>query len=244
MMSYTIYKNEDIERAVVKVCDSIDTERNQLTNWNKYSEAQLWVELVSCILGSRVRYETAKGCTKHLHEHGLIEIPNILNNSHENEFRIAKELSKAIFPPITKGKGSRYRYPKSKAKYIVTTCIEIYHNSPTTIKKILNNSTNEEQAREILVKKCQGIGVKQASLFLRNISYGQNLAIIDSHVMDYMILMNLNRHDIKRDSMTKKQYLTNEKILVSYAESLNRHLSSLDIAIWIVMRVLKKEAVS
>lgn len=244
MMKYNEYKIEDIERAVVKVCDSIDNERKQSTNWDNYTETQLWNELVSCILGSQVRYETAKACSEHLYENGLIEISTILNNSDESEDRIALELQKAIFPPVIKGKCSKYRYPKSKAKFIVMTCIELYQNSSTSIKEILNSAFTDEQIRDILVGKCQGIGVKQASLFLRNISYSKNFAIIDSHVMEFMIIMKLNRNTNKQNYMTKKQYLTNEKILLSYAKSLNRDLSLLDIAIWIVMRVLKKGVIS
>ena len=88
-----------------------------------------------------------------------------------------------------------------------------------------------------------GIGPKQASLFLRNISYCKDLAIIDSHVIDYMKLMKLNE-DIDSQIIAKKnQYLMNEQILLSYADDREKTLATLDFAIWIVMRLIKREYV-
>jgi len=232
---------ENIERSILKVCDHIDNKRENL-EWHNFSEEQLWYELVSCILGSQIQYETAKGCITHLIEKKLLDIQKILISPDEVKEKISRELSKPIYPPFVGNKGCRYRYPNSKAKYIVETCLEIYNNK-SCLRLILDGCSDAHEAREILIKKCMGIGPKQASLFLRNISYCEDLAIIDSHVIDFIRLMELNKKINSRSIVNKSQYLMNEEILLSYADGKDKTLASLDLAIWVVMRLVKKEFV-
>jgi len=235
-------KLENIERSILKVCDHIDNTRENL-EWHIFSEEQLWFELVSCILGSQVHYETAKGCIDHLIEIGILDIQKILSSPNRAIDEISKELSKPIYPPFVNDKGSKYRYPKSKAEYIVKTCFEIYNNN-SSIGQILDISSDAYEARDILIKKCKGIGPKQSSLFLRNISYCKDLAIIDSHVIDFIKLMELNDEIDSEIIANKSRYLENEKILLSYADDRERTLASLDLAIWVVMRLIKREFIT
>lgn len=233
-----------IEKSVLKVCEYIEKKRNNSITWYNYSEKQLWYELVSCILGSQVLYEMAKACTNHLVEKGLLDVQDIVANPRKAEERILRELSKPIYPPFENGIGCRYRYPKSKSKYIVATCIRLYGKEHSPLKSLLKKCKDAAEARETLINKCVGIGPKQASLFLRNISYCENLAIIDSHVIDFIKLMKLNKNIESKVITNKKHYLTNEKILLSYAVDKGKTLASLDLAIWIVMRVVKREFIS
>jgi thermostable 8-oxoguanine DNA glycosylase len=68
---------------------------------------------------------------------------------------------------------------------------------------------------------------------------GENLAILDSHVIRYMKNIGMLDNCIK--NITANKYSFYEKKLASYADSLNKNLSTLDIAIWVVMRVVNKE---
>jgi len=61
--------------------------------------------------------------------------------------------------------------------------------------------------------------------------------------MDYMKLMKLNEDLDTKMIANKKYYIVNERILASYAAKYNKTLASLDIAIWVVMRVVKREFV-
>ena len=238
-----VLETDCIERSVLKVCDHIENKQINYKHWSNLPEYFLWHELISCILGSQVRFETAKACTDRLIEKNLLDMKNILNEPRKYEKLISNELRKDLYPPFEGTNGSKYRYPNTKSKYIVTTCIRIYKDKSTTLISLLKECKNAFEAREKLIKNCMGIGPKQASLFLRNIVYCDNLAILDSHVMDFMKIMKLNDTIAPKIVANKKQYLKNEKILINYAENLNRNLSSLDIAIWVVMRVIKREFV-
>ena len=65
-----------------------------------------------------------------------------------------------------------------------------------------------------------GIGPKQSSLFLRNIGYAQDLAILDSHVMTYMKLMDLTPTRMK-DVSKLATYEDVEERLAGYSHRLN-----------------------
>jgi len=229
--------NGMIENAVRKVSEKlVDTPCNG-NDWTNCTEHDLWVELVSCILGSQVKYETAKACTQHLENSGLLNVRYILEGA-DSEFQISMELDKPIYPPFRYGSGSRYRYHKSKSSMIIKTAESLYEVNQLTLKKILLSARNEFDARDLLVDICCGIGMKQASLFLRNINYAKELAILDSHVIGFMSKMNLFRCD---KSFTKRRYLHAESVLRKYANSLNKEPASLDVAIWVVMKVAKEE---
>lgn len=228
---------QNIENAVIHLCSEIQSENNNQKRWEAFSEDELWFELVSCILGSRVKYETASACSYHLKEENLINISPILSDPKTMELKINAELSKPIYPPFSNRSGIRYPFPKSKANFIIKTCLEIYSNSSTTIKQILRKTVDPFQVRIFLVKMCYGIGLKQASLFLRNIHFCDNLAILDTHVLRFIEIILSN--SINKINTT--MYLKCEKILKDYADSIEVPLATLDYAIWIVMRLLRKE---
>lgn len=231
--------DKGIERAVLKVSKEIENSwENSKKSWGVYTEGQLWFELVSCILGSRVKYELAKGYAKHLNKRKLLNIRLILKNHKKIQKKIYMEMSKPLHL-LTNGKfKSKYPYPKIKSFFIIKTCLELYKKPNKGIISLLKKCNDEYEARHILIKKCAGIGPKQASLFLRNISYCDNLAILDSHVINYMGIRGLIKH--KKKNITMREYFIYEEILFSYAESLNKKLSYLDFAIWIVMRVIRR----
>ncbi len=222
-------QRQRIENAVLKVNRELENKNDKILSWKKFPEEELFSELVFCILGSRVSFEKAKSAGNKLKRLNLLK-PKILLN----DLRVSKNL-------ITKTlKNDRYPFAKSKSTFITKTAKNIYKINNSSIKKILLKAKNELEAREMLVCTCMGIGYKQASLFLRNIHYSENLAILDTHVLKYMGLMGLfnNRHN---KTITKKHYSLYERKLMNYSNNLNTTLSKLDVAIWVVMRVVRRE---
>jgi N-glycosylase/DNA lyase len=79
--------------------------------------------------------------------------------------------------------------------------------------------------REILVKNIKGLGMKEASHFLRNLGY-KNFAILDRHVLKI-----LAKHKIiaMPKTLTKNKYLEIEKKLEKIAKKLKISQTELDI---------------
>jgi len=229
--------NNGIEEVVIKLCSNLNLKKKGVGHWKYLNEEELLYELISCILGSQMHFETAIACSNRIKKLGILKNPEKTKISLR---KIRSELSKNKYPPFRPdGSGYSCRYYNMKAKYITKTIHSIYKENKTTLRKMLETSKDEYDSRNKLIDLCYGIGHKQASLFLRNISFSRNLVILDSHVLKYMILQDMcTKKDIENIS---NNYLKIERIFLSYAYLINQPLFNLDIAIWTVMRVMRRE---
>jgi N-glycosylase/DNA lyase len=83
-------------------------------------------------------------------------------------------------------------------------------------------------AREALANEIYGIGMKEASHFLRNVGYF-DLAIVDKHVMRFSINSGLVR---PFKTLTRSRYLEIERKLKELAHQLGMSVGILDLFIW------------
>ena len=150
------------------------------------------------------------------------------NYSAEGGIRIQKEIGSGFLileEKILAGKLEElgHRYPNARASYIINS-----RNLKDNIKEILQSKENEKQMREWIVKNIKGIGMKEASHFLRNIGY-KNVAIIDFHIVDLLV-----KHRIieRPKTITPKRYLEIEETLKKLAEKTGLTLGELDFYLW------------
>lgn len=116
-----------------------------------------------------------------------------------------------------------HRFPNVRAKYV-------FEAQPLkdTIKETLKKVGDEIKMREWIVENIKGIGMKEASHFLRNIGY-KNIAIIDFHIIDLLVKHGLIE---KPKTLTKKRYLEIERVLKKIAEKTGLSLGELDLYLW------------
>jgi N-glycosylase/DNA lyase len=113
-----------------------------------------------------------------------------------------------------------HRFPNARASYICNA-------RGVGLEDALMKLTGEE-LRQWLVKNVKGLGMKEASHFLRNIGY-EDFAIIDFHIVDLLVRESL----IERPkTLTPKKYIEIETILVSIAKKANLNLGALDMYLW------------
>lgn len=206
----------------------------QRKKWCEMSENELWEELYLCILSSNVPYELAVSAFWHLRDRQLLR-PEWLIRCKSACQKIAHELSKPIYLPRRKdGSTRKYRFPNIRSQNIVKAAKALYQVNHCLLW-ILKNSNSEQEARGFLAKNVPGIGLKEASHFLRNIGYSSSLAIIDSHVIAFLIEVGAVSQE-KVKAVTPKIYIRLESILQDLCESLDLNLSIFDMAIWEYMR--------
>ncbi len=222
---------ENIDSAVNALCPKIWCNMQSITK-NDFPENQLWEELVCCILSSQVRFEVSQAVTQNLKHHGLLGLKKF-DSSYEDQ------LGKVLRTPVSIDKCSvKYRFPNSKAKQIAAAWKNIYGSS-LSLREILNEYSEPLSLRTMLVDLVPGLGMKQASMYLRNVANSFDLAVIDSHVLRYMNMLNL----VKKlpSTISKSQYLLKETKLTKYIKKFGYPVGCVDYAIWIVMRVARKE---
>lgn len=128
-----------------------------------------------------------------------------------NEKKLALELKKA---------GSRFY--RRRANFIFEA------RKFADIKTIIN-SLPEKEKRSFIVKNIKGIGLKEASHFLRNTGF-LDYAIIDKHVLNVALENGL----VKEKKLNEKNYFLLERKLEKLANKLNISLGELDLFLWFI----------
>jgi len=122
------------------------------------------------------------------------------------------------------------RFGDKKASYIVKARNFFTEYGKIKIKEKIQKFKNVFELREWLIKSVKGFGLKEASHFLRNIGLGENLAILDRH-----ILKNLREYEVIKETpktLTKKTYLEIENKIREFSNKTNIPMSDLDLLLW------------
>lgn len=222
---------EQLDSAIGALCPEIWGNMQSISETD-HSESKLWEELVCCILSSQVKFELSQAVTRNIKRNGLLDL-KVFDSSYED--RLGEILRS---PVMIDNRAVKYRFPNTKAKQITVARDNIY-GSGISLRKILGEYSDPSELRIALVNLVPGLGMKQASMYLRNVSNSFELAVIDVHVLRYMNVLNL----VKKipSTISKTQYLVKENMLTKYAEKFGYPVGCVDYAIWIVMRVARKD---
>ena len=124
----------------------------------------------------------------------------------------------------------RTRFHNHKAAYLVRARERFFPGGEPRLRKDLEPFESSGEARAWLVAEVDGLGLKEASHFLRNIGRGEDLAILDRH-----ILRNLLRHRVigrMPKSLTPRRYLAIEGRMRKFADHVGISLGVLDLLWW------------
>ncbi len=185
-----------------KVKWKVDVRIKQFVKMRQKSSNELFKELCFCILCANF---TAERSLKIQNEIG----DEFLKLSEE---KLAQKL-----------RALGHRFPNTRAKYIVEA-----RKHAGSLKTALFSCSDSYKLREWLVTEVKGVGLKEASHFLRNIGY-MDFAILDFHIINVLVKYKLID---KPKTLTKRKYLEIERLLKTLAENLNLNLAELDLYLW------------
>ena len=218
-----------IDAAIRSVCKTIgERGGGPASDWTGCSEDELWRELVSCILGSRVRFESACRALEGMEEERLLSAARRGNGYDQYERDIRRVLSNG------------YPFYRVRSQQVRCAAERVY-GCGRTIRELLEETTGVRHARRVLSYEIAGIGPKQASLFLRNIGYSEEVAIFDVHVLSYMRWAGITDTEMKSVS-TIDEYEELEEYFIEHARLFGHPISDFDVAVWVVAKVVKEEA--
>ena len=215
-----------IEHAIRDVGSALD-ERPSVS-WKKHSEDDLWRELVFCILGSRVKFEVVHAAVERMDRMCLL-----------SRSRGDVRFDKFEEDTVTALSGG-YPFYRLRANQIRRAAERLYI-SGRSIRDLIDNARDIRDARRLLAAEISGLGLKQASLFLRNIGYAKCIAVLDIHVLTYMSWFGLTEGPVKSIS-TVRRYETLEDTFINHAFSLGCSPHQFDLAVWVVVKVVKEES--
>lgn len=173
------------------------------------NDEKVFEELVFCILTPQTKALDCDRAVKILKRNDLL-----LKGKRE-------EISKKI---------SFIRFKNHKADYILKAREFFFKEGEGNFKKFLSSFKDEKKLRDELVKKIKGIGLKEASHFLRNIGISKNLVIVDRHILrcafKYKIIKKMPK------TITKKNYLDIENKILKFSKKIGITPNHLDFLFW------------
>lgn len=177
--------------------------------WLKGRDGEIFEELAFCILTPQSKAKVCWEAIERLKKKGLL-----LRGSAE---KIREEIRDV-------------RFKNKKADYLARARNFFSKNGRVCIKSTLSQFKDIHECREWLVKNITGLGYKEASHFLRNIGFGEKIAILDRHIMRN--LKDLKIIEVVPESLSRSKYLDIEKRMVAFSRQIDIPLSHLDLILW------------
>ncbi|MFH1306831.1 MAG: N-glycosylase/DNA lyase [Candidatus Micrarchaeota archaeon] len=175
----------------------------------KMGDGVLLSELCFCICAANSSAEAAWKA-----QIGLVEKELLYSNSRG-------EISQVLL-------NSGVRFHNNKAKYIIEARKKLFEEGK--LGGYLQSAGDEGELRNMLAKEITGLGMKEASHFLRNTGLGKEIAILDRH-----ILKNLEKYGAIGSipkSLSDKQYIEIEGKMRKFAERIKIPMEHLDLLFW------------
>ena len=167
----TLETIKENEREILSIYKKIKPEiEKRLDDFKKIWESgdnnDLFVELAFCLFTPQ---SSAKQCWRAVN---LLLERDLLFDGHWEDIAAAINM---------------VRFRNNKAKYLTEARSNFLCGN--SIKDCLCTCSSSIEKRDWLVKNVKGMGYKEASHFLRNIGLGQDLAILDRHILKNMLLL-------------------------------------------------------
>lgn len=224
-----------INKAIAGLCQDVEETITSRT-WGRMTEQEIVQELLLCILGSGVRYEVAVAYAMKITSSKCLNVKNTITIEDDISSILNNEA-----PNYWGGKSyKRYRYPNARASYISSSYYNITREFGS-FKKFLNNNYSPSELRRIIVLNCPGIGPKQASHFLKNVGYSNELAILDRHIIKYMEMVESKSVSTYQLGRLDK-YEDIEIRFINAVKNFQHPIAIVDQAMWFIMRALGSEA--
>ena len=122
------------------------------------------------------------------------------------------------------------RFKNNKSRYLGEFRDLMKEDGKLQPKKILESKGNTFEKRKWILKNVKGMGLKEANHVLRNLGFGEEIAILDRH-----ILRNLQRLNVIEEipkTLTEKKYYEIEKAMKKYSEYSGIKMDELDLVLW------------
>ena len=202
--------SEELKGKYMMKREAIEKRIQDFRNVYKESDEKIFEELAFCLMTPQTKAKSADFVIKKLKEKNLL-------------LTGAPEELKMWMAPI--------RFNNNKSEYIVEARKMFSDgNGKLKIKEKLESNQDITATREWLIRNVKGIGYKEASHFLRNIGKGENIAILDRHILKHLVMDKVIPEIPK--SLTDKKYLEIEQKMKEYANKMEIPFSHLDLLWW------------
>jgi N-glycosylase/DNA lyase len=209
-MQYNLEEVKKLKTDFKKVKDIIRDKLSVFKKvWQNGNDEDIFLEFVFCIFTPQSKAVNCWAAVEELKERNLIFKGK------------PEEIAEVI--------GSKVRFKNNKAGYLVEA--REFFRKKGGIKKYIESGLNDiRKLRDDLAKSVKGIGFKEASHFLRNIGFGEKLAILDRHILKNLVVLGVINEIPK--TLSEKKYKEIEKKLEKFSEYIGIRMDYIDLTLW------------
>lgn len=201
------YSIRELKELYVPVKDQIDARLGEFRQiWEKATDEELFKELVFCLLTPQSKAKTCWKAVLRLNRKCML---------YEGE---ACQIRDELF-------GVRFNRRKAEYIYLARKTFSTY-----PLRATLKELDDPFKAREWLVENVLGMGYKEASHFLRNIGLGEDLAILDRHILKNLKLLGVIK-DVP-STLSRRTYLDIERKMIEFSKRTGISMGQMDLLLW------------
>ncbi|MFQ5919338.1 MAG: DNA lyase [Thermoplasmata archaeon] len=179
--------------------------------WREGNDEDLFAEMVFCMCAVQTSARVSDQAARRLRESGLL-----LRGSRR---RVREVL-----------RGGYVRFHETKSGWIVGARRRFMEPNPSLRRKLEGLASQPPVLRDWLEGEVPGLGPKEASHYLRNIGLGENLAILDRHILHN--LQELRVIEALPPSLTRSRYRAIERDLQAFCERMAIPVGHMDLLLW------------
>ena len=202
---------QEILKVYEKIGKDIDKRLKEFKEiWKNGSDEDIHAELSFCILTPQSKARNAWKAITTLRADGVLFIGD------------AQTISDYL---------NIVRFKNNKAKYLVELREQMKNEKGEIItKQFFNLLPSTFEKREWIVKNIKGMSYKEAGHFLRNVGFGEDVAILDRHVLKNLVKLEVISEIPK--TITPKLYLEIEEKLRVYCKEVGIGMDQIDLLLW------------
>ncbi|MEJ5284480.1 MAG: N-glycosylase/DNA lyase [Brevinematia bacterium] len=201
--------SQDLYHIYEQIKDRVDRQLSKFSYLRDYgTDEEIFEELIFCLLTPQSKARMAEKTIAKLKEKSLL--------FSGDKICLANELNLV-------------RFKNHKAEYICEVRQKLIINGKAQIKSILSQFTDINEKRLWLFKNIKGMGMKEASHFLRNTGYYKDVAILDRHILKNLVIY---KKIDEIPTLSIKNYLNIEDIMKEWAIELKIPFEYLDYVLW------------
>jgi len=178
--------------------------------WLEGNNEDIHVELSFCILTPQSKARNAWGAITKLRDTGIL---------YKGDEEDIVEYLNVV----------RFKNNKAKNLVILREQMRASYGGVMT-KDFFSKLGDVFEMREWIVKHIRGMAHKEASHFLRNVGFGDEIAILDRHILKNLVRLGVIDEIPK--TITPKRYIDIEKNMVRYCKKIEVPMDEFDLLLW------------
>lgn len=201
--------NEEILKLNTKLSKELDMKIEEYRKAFHYDNKKFFKEVAFCILTPQSKALNAWNIIEEISKNGLL---------YESSPEQLLDYLNTI------------RFKNTKAKRLVLLRNLMTFEGVLNPKKVIFFTDDVLEIRKWIVENVNGMGLKEASHLLRNLGFGENIAILDRHIL--RVLKDLNIISEIPKTLSYKKYLEIEEKMRKYSNFVSIPMDRLDLILW------------